>query len=59
MIQESGGVIPLQDLKDRISKEAVDRGSAETLGVQAVYSLVASHLISIDRSQKANMVSLA
>ncbi|KAF9094009.1 hypothetical protein BGX23_002634 [Mortierella sp. AD031] len=59
MIRESGGVIPLQDLKDHISKEAVERGSAETLGVQAVYSLVASHLIEIDRSQKPNMVSLA
>ncbi|KAG0378670.1 hypothetical protein BGX24_003155 [Mortierella sp. AD032] len=59
MIRESGGSIPLQDLKDHISKEAVERGSAETLGVQAVYSLVASHLIQIDRSQKSNMVSLS
>ena len=41
------------------SKEAAERGSAEALGVQAVYSLVASHLIQIDRSQKSNMVSLA
>ncbi|KAF9134378.1 hypothetical protein BGW39_007256 [Mortierella sp. 14UC] len=59
MIRESGGSIPLQDLKDNISKEAVERGSAETLGVQAVYSLVASHLINIDRSEKLNMVSLS
>lgn len=59
MIRESGGSIPLQDLKDHISKEAAERGSAEGLGVQAVYSLVASHLIQIDRSQKSNMVSLA
>jgi hypothetical protein len=59
MIRESGGTIPLQDLKDHISKEAAERGSPETLGVQAVYSLVASHLIQIDRSQKSNMVSLS
>ncbi|KAF9923248.1 hypothetical protein FBU30_006675 [Linnemannia zychae] len=59
VIRESGGTIPLQDLKDHISKEAIEHGSAETLGVQAVYGLVASHLIHIDRSQKTNMVSLA
>ncbi|KAI8348723.1 hypothetical protein B0O80DRAFT_429427 [Mortierella sp. GBAus27b] len=57
LIIEAGGVIPLQDLKDQISAEAAERGESETLGVQAVYSLVASHLIQIDRSQKSNLVS--
>lgn len=57
LIMEAGGIIPLQDLKDQISRESVERGENETLGVQAVYSLVASHLIQIDRSQKANPVS--
>jgi hypothetical protein len=57
LIMEADGVIPLQDLKERISREAVERGESDTLGIQAVYSLVASHLIQIDRSQKANLVS--
>ncbi|KAG0203835.1 hypothetical protein BGX28_004040 [Mortierella sp. GBA30] len=58
LISEAGGLIPLPDLKDQIGHEALERGATESLGVQAVYSLVASHLIEIDRSKNPNLVSL-
>ncbi|KAF9982316.1 hypothetical protein BGZ65_003000 [Modicella reniformis] len=57
LIMEAGGSIPLQELKDQIGKEAVERGESEQLGIQALYTLVASYLIQIDRSQKPNLVS--
>ncbi|KAF8924681.1 hypothetical protein EDD21DRAFT_392329 [Dissophora ornata] len=59
LIVETGGSIPLQDLKDQISKEAVEQGATQELGVQAVYSLVASYLIRIDRTTKSSIVSFA
>ncbi|KAF9576968.1 hypothetical protein EC968_000093 [Mortierella alpina] len=58
LISEAEGVIPFPDLKDQIGQEALERGATESLGVQAVYSLVASHLIEIDRSKNPNLVSL-
>ncbi|KAI7825349.1 hypothetical protein BC939DRAFT_448588 [Gamsiella multidivaricata] len=59
LIKEAGGVISLQDLKEQITQETVERKLDERLGVQAVYGLVASHLIQIDRSKKPNLVSFA
>ncbi|KAG0263186.1 hypothetical protein BG011_009189 [Mortierella polycephala] len=59
LLFEAGGTIPLQDLKDRISHEAAELGAAESLGVQAIYSLVASHLVQINRSVNPNLVSIS
>ncbi|KAF9188871.1 hypothetical protein BGZ51_006359 [Haplosporangium sp. Z 767] len=58
LLFEAGGTVPLQDLKDRISHEAAELGAAESLGVQAIYSLVASHLVQINRSVNPNLVSI-
>ncbi|KAG0264468.1 hypothetical protein DFQ27_001205 [Actinomortierella ambigua] len=59
MVTAAGGAIPLQDLKKQIGVEAVQFGQDEMMGVQAVYTLMASHLIKIDRSTRMNLVSLA
>lgn len=47
----------LQELKERVGLEAEARGETDSLGVQAVYGLVACHLIHIDRSTKTNLVT--
>ncbi|KAI1307668.1 hypothetical protein EDD11_004449 [Mortierella claussenii] len=59
VLLEAGGTVSLSDLKDQISKEAVQLGGSTELGIQAVYKLVASHLIQIDRSKTPNMVSFS
>ncbi|KAG0303453.1 hypothetical protein BGZ98_006644 [Dissophora globulifera] len=58
LIIEEGGTYPLQELKDQVSREATQQGAEQELGIQAVYSLVASHLIEINRNVKPNLVSL-
>ncbi|KAF9976704.1 hypothetical protein BGZ73_008011 [Actinomortierella ambigua] len=59
MITAAGGTISLQDLKKQIGGEAVQLGLDEMMGVQALYTLVASHLVKIDRSTRMNLVSMA
>ncbi|KAF9906153.1 hypothetical protein BX616_000811, partial [Lobosporangium transversale] len=49
VLMEVGGTVAIQDLKDLIGREATERGGTTQLGIQAVYDLVASHLIQIDR----------
>ncbi|KAG0224116.1 hypothetical protein BGW41_005242 [Actinomortierella wolfii] len=59
LIREAGGTIPLQDLKKQSGAVAIQLGLEEMMGVQAVYTLMASHLVKIDRSTRMNLVSLA
>ncbi|KAF9288880.1 hypothetical protein BGZ74_000843 [Mortierella antarctica] len=57
LLTEAGGSMALQELKERVGLEAEARGETDSLGVQAVYGLVACHLIHIDRSTKTNLVT--
>ncbi|KAG0089231.1 hypothetical protein BGZ93_009975 [Podila epicladia] len=57
LLTEAGGSVALQELKERVGLEAEARGETDSLGVQAVYGLVACHLIHIDRSTKTNLVT--
>lgn len=57
LLTEAGGSMALQELKERVGLEAESRGETDSLGVQAVYGLVACHLIHIDRSTKTNLVT--
>ncbi|KAF9427563.1 hypothetical protein BGZ94_004651 [Podila epigama] len=57
ILSEAGGSVSLEELKARVGLEAVSRGETEALGVQAVYGLVACHLIHINRDSRPNLVS--
>ncbi|CAG8474385.1 1404_t:CDS:10, partial [Ambispora leptoticha] len=56
IIRDEGGELPLTELKDRIGNLARQREMTEFEGINALYTLVANRLITIDRSEKTNPV---
>jgi hypothetical protein len=58
LIRDAGGEVPFADLKAYVGQAARLQGFPEQQGTSAVYMLVASHLVMIDRSCKSNLVKI-